>query len=132
MSATPISTRSRTRSAIPSSRAPFRNPVVLDGGRTILVNPGLGDNDRFDFGTVWAFRDGRATQVLALPRSAIDGMSYDGASRSMLVSARNADGTAVIRVGNTGIAQHFPRLAAACAKPLRMRADQAGLIISRD
>jgi serine/threonine-protein kinase len=81
------------RSAIPSSRAPFRNPVVLEGGRTILVNPGLGENDRFDFGTVWAFREGRATQVLSFPRAAIDGLAYDTASRSLLVSA--VDGSRV-------------------------------------
>jgi WD40 repeat protein len=83
------------RSAIPSSRAPFRNPVVLEGGRTILVNPGLGENDRFDFGTVWAFREGRATQVLSFPRAAIDGLAYDTASRSLLVSAVDAEQSAV-------------------------------------
>ena len=85
------------RSAIPSSRAPFRNPVVLENGRTILVNPGLGGDDRFDFGSVWAFRDGRATQVLSLPRTVIGGLSYDAASESLLVAATDEERLAIWR-----------------------------------
>jgi serine/threonine-protein kinase len=85
------------RSAIEESRSPLRLPVVLEGGRTILVNPGLGGEDRFDFGTVWAFRDGRATQVLSLPRTAIEGLSYDAASGSLLITAADREARTVWR-----------------------------------
>jgi hypothetical protein len=51
----------------------------------------LGGEGRFDFGTVWAFREGRATQVLSLPQTSIDGLSFDVASGSLLISAADRE-----------------------------------------
>ncbi len=49
-------------------------------------------------------------------------------SRSVVVTTANPDSSTMIRMGNTGIAQNFPRLAAACAKQVRVRNEHAGLL----
>ena len=67
----------------------YRFPVVLDGGETILVNPGISGEDRFDFGTVWALRGTQAKQVLSFPESGVIGMAYLREARVLLVSTND-------------------------------------------
>jgi serine/threonine protein kinase len=72
----------------------FRFPLVLDRGKTIVVNPGLYAG-RKDFGTVWAFRDGVGRQVLALPETVIIGLSYSPTTRELLFSALDTERVAL-------------------------------------
>ena len=62
-----------------------------------------------------------------IPASLIKLLAEPG-SRSVVVSTTSSDSSTVIRLGNTGIAQNFPRLAAACAKQVRVRHEHAGLL----
>jgi len=69
--------------------ATFRSPVVLDDGETILVNPGISGEDRFDFGSVWALRGTQATPVLSFPESIVVGIAYLRQARALLVATNN-------------------------------------------
>jgi hypothetical protein len=54
-------------------------------------------------------------------------MLAEPGSRSVVMTTASQDSSTMIRMGNTGIAQNFPRLAASCAKQVRVRSEHAGL-----
>ena len=72
----------------------FRFPLILDDGRTIVVNPGLFGGKR-DFGTVWVFRDAARRQVLSFPDTVITGLSYASETGDLLLSTEDKDGLAL-------------------------------------
>ncbi|MGE3148222.1 MAG: hypothetical protein AB7K04_04070 [Pseudorhodoplanes sp.] len=69
----------------------------------------------------------RQTLASATISAATMEMLAEAGSRSLMVSTSSADGTTMIRIGNTGIEQNFPRLAASCSKQAKVRSEHAGL-----
>jgi hypothetical protein len=65
----------------------------------------------------------------AAPAALIESLARDG-NRSLTVTTSTTNGVeTVIRIGNIGVAQHLPRLAASCKQPSPPRADvQAELL----
>jgi serine/threonine protein kinase len=72
----------------------FRFPVVLDDGRTLVVNPGLFGGKK-DFGTVWAFRDSIGRQILSFPDTVVIGLSYSSQTQDLLISTEGNEGFAL-------------------------------------